>query len=258
MPADACRIALGGLALRLSPAPLVRARAPWLDVFADSKERSDAVDLTLDVGDPADWRPPLAAGFTYDRFDLRFVMDPARRRAAAVFDGHPDGLLAVLELAVAGALAPSGGLLLHAAGVVIDGRAWLLPGPSGTGKSTAARAPDITRVLSDERVIVRRTSSGWRAWGTPWWSTGRTRPFDSGYAAVGGIARLHKAPRLALRPLAPDTAATWLLRSVSLYEETPFARWAAFESACDLVEAVRCVDLELPREGRWSQSISQG
>lgn len=216
------------------------------------------MDVTLDVGDPGLWRPPFEGGFTYSRFDLRFVMSGDRRRAAAVYDGHPDGLLAVLELALAGALTPRGGLLIHAAGVVLDGRVWLLPGPSGTGKSTAAAAPDIERVLSDERVIVRRAAAGWRAWGSPWWSAGRTRPFDSGYAQIGGIARLHKAPRLTARPLARDAAATWLLGSVSLYEETPSARRAAFEAACDLVEAVRCVDLELPREGRWSQSIIQG
>lgn len=250
---------LGGGAIRLTPARLVADRAPWLASFAHAPQTPDfSVDVQLDIGEPAGWTAPLAADFEWRRFDLHFAMDPTRRRAAAVFDGHPDGLLAVLELALAGALNPRGGLLLHAAGVIIDGRVWLLPGPSGTGKSTAAAAPDIERVLSDERVIVRRCGDGWRAWGTPWWSAGRTRPFDSGYAAVGGIARLHKARRHAVRPLAADAAATWLLRSVSLYEETAAARQVAFDSACDLVEAVRCVDLELPREGPWSRWISRG
>lgn len=248
---------IAGGRVDLGPRSLIEGRAPWLPAFSDASNTPDFhVDVQLTVGAPD--HPPPYTGFTYERFDLRFALDPARRRGHAVFDGHPDGLLAVLELAVAGALTPLGGLLIHAAGVIIDGRAWLLPGPSGTGKSTAARAPDIERVLSDERVIARRGPGGWRAWGTPWWSAGRTRPFDSGYADIGGIARMHKAPRLAARPLAPDAAAAWLLGSVSLYEQRPTARQAAFEAACDLVESVRCLDLDLPREGPWSQSISQG
>jgi len=250
---------LGGGAVHLGPRSLVEGRAPWLAAFSAAATPPDfLVDVHLEAGDPRGWRPDFTPGFSYERFDLRFAMHPDRRRARAVFDGHPDGLLAVLELAVAGALASSGGLLIHAAGVVIDTRAWLLPGPSGTGKSTAARAPDLGRVLSDERIIARPMADGWRAWGTPWWSAGRTRPFDPGYAALGGLARVHQAPRLAARPLDRDAAAAWLLSSVSLYEQTPTARRAAFDAACDLVEAVRCVDLDLPREGPWSQSIIQG
>lgn len=239
----------------MGPRALAAPRADWAPAFARPVAPPDfTVDVDLTVGDPADWRPPFSPERAYHRFDLRFAM--RGDRAAAVFDGHPDGLLAVLELAVAGAVGARGGLLIHAAGAVIDGAAWLLPGPSGTGKSTAARAPDLARVLSDERIIARPGPAGWRAWGTPWWSAGRTRPLDPGYAAIGGLARIHQASAAAARPLPPDAAAAWLLRSVALYDDRPAARRAAFEAACDLVGGIRCVALDLPPEGAWSPSIT--
>lgn len=257
-PADPLPLYLGGGVVRLSPGAVAAPRAAELAPFTTppSEPPDFAVDVALSIGSPAGHAPPFAADFTYTRFDLAFAATADRRRADAVFDGHPDGLLAVLELAVAAALAPRGGLLIHAAGVVIDGEAWLLPGPSGTGKSTAARAPDLRRVLSDERIIARRHRDRWRAWGTPWWSAGRTRPLDPGYADIGGLARITKATAAAARPLPEDAAAAWLLGSVALYEEGAAARRAAFEAACDLASGVRCVALDLPREGPWSRSIT--
>lgn len=63
------------------------------------------------------------------------------------------------------------GLMLHAAGVKIDGRGFLFPGISETGKSTIAKSCmkfGISSWLSDERIIVRKSYDGFDIFGTPW------------------------------------------------------------------------------------------
>jgi len=51
------------------------------------------------------------------------------------------------------------GLLLHAAGIVLDGQGYVFTGPSAAGKTTVARlAAGYAEVLSDENVVVRETS----------------------------------------------------------------------------------------------------
>ena len=63
------------------------------------------------------------------------------------------------------------GALLHAAGVGIDGRGFIFPGKSGAGKSTLTRQlaqrADL-KLLSDDRIIVRKCDGACRAYGTPW------------------------------------------------------------------------------------------
>lgn len=191
--------------------------------------------LTLQRGPPRD----LPGELSHRRHDLAFAMTAGRGRAI-VRDDHPGGLLALLELAVAAALPD--GLLLHAAAGVHHGRAWLMPGPSGTGKSTAARAGAFDRVLTDERAIVRRHPDGWRAYGTPWWSTGRTLPLDASSAPVGGIIGLHHGGPWQ-RPWPPDAAAAALVESAALYTTDPTRRRETFALACDLAAATPAIEL---------------
>lgn len=208
------------------------------------------VEIAVEVGDPA----PIAGDFSWRRFDLAFALTGDRGRA--VHGGHPDGLHAILELALAAALPD--GLLLHAGAGVVDGRAWLLPGPSGTGKSTAIRAGRFERVLSDERIIARRRGDRWWAWGTPWWSSGRQPALDPGPVPIAGLVRLHHADAGSKpwhRPCPADRAAEWLLGAVSLYDERPPARRAAFDAACDLVEAIDAIELAFSPDADWTGAL---
>lgn len=70
-----------------------------------------------------------------------------------------------------------GALELHACGLAVGGRAVLLCGSSGAGKTTSARLwkrrRPGTEVLSDDRIVVRPQARGFRAHGTPWHGSGR-------------------------------------------------------------------------------------
>lgn len=221
--------------------PGVEQWAERLGPFLEPHGNPDfSVTIDINLDDPR----PLPGAFTYRRHDLTFAA--TADRGHALHTGHPDSLLAILELALAAALPD--GLLIHAAAAVIDHRAWLLPGPSGTGKSTAIRAIPHHRALSDERVVARPRPDGWRAYGTPWWSSGRARPLDAGSAPIAGLIALRHGPP-AITPLPADAAAAALVESTALYFDP--ARAAAFAAACDLAEAIDAVTLTFCPDTDW-------
>jgi hypothetical protein len=84
-------------------------------------------------------------------------------------------------------LAQNNGLLLHAAGLVLDGHAYVFIGPSGAGKSTVAQNARNSICFHDDKVAVRKIGRSWWACGVPllssWYQTGRNlaMPLDSLY-----------------------------------------------------------------------------
>jgi hypothetical protein len=68
------------------------------------------------------------------------------------------------------ALSQREGVMLHASGVGVNGRGYIFPGKSGAGKSTISRIfiSGNHDVLSDDRVVVRKTRDAFRVFGTPW------------------------------------------------------------------------------------------
>ena len=77
----------------------------------------------------------------------------------------------IIELLLIHYLAQERGIILHACGIVSEGKGILFVGESGAGKSTLARLWDQENgvdILSDDRVIVRKRGREFRAYGTPW------------------------------------------------------------------------------------------
>lgn len=79
------------------------------------------------------------------------------------------GLVNLTLAAISMRLQRRGGGVLHAAGVIVGGRAFLLVGPSGAGKTTWARsaAEAGLPVLSDDCVLIDMTDDGPVALGSP-------------------------------------------------------------------------------------------
>jgi hypothetical protein len=88
----------------------------------------------------------------------------------------------IVELCLVTRVARSGGIVLHSAGVVFPKGGYVFTGPSGAGKSTLAQlhADAGASVLSDERMIVRKSGSGVVAHGTPWVGSGHYAKNASG------------------------------------------------------------------------------
>jgi hypothetical protein len=130
------------------------------------------------------------------------------------------------------------GALVHSAGVVVGERAFLLIGPSGAGKTTAARLC-LARgggILSDDLNAVRlgaaRASAGVDAWVEKLPFTGDLGAVGElgagGSAAarwpLGGLLRLIQGPEDGVRPLSRGAALATLLAASPIVNRDPFRR----------------------------------
>jgi hypothetical protein len=142
-------------------------------------------------------------------------------------------------------LAREGALEVHACGLIVDGRAVLFAGRSGAGKSTTGRLwrklRRGTRVLSDDRVVLRaRRGRPW-AYGTPWHGEGGFAMPDAKPLAVVFFLRHAKRTRVTRLPQ-PQAAAR-------LYARTFPPVWDAdavgrtLEACASTAAAVPCYDL---------------
>ena len=113
-------------------------------------------------------------------------------------------------------------LLLHAAGIVRDGQAYVFVGPSGAGKSTVCRLsvgePGLT-ILHDDIVALSQTADGFRAWSTPFGGeVAGSRSIGAPLAAVfflvqdesPSVSKVNgrRAMGLAMKQLVPPVACT--------------------------------------------------
>lgn len=121
-------------------------------------------------------------------------------------------------------LAERGGLIVHSAGLVSDGRAIIAAGVSGAGKSTLSRLwaerHGSGSLLSDDRMIVRLAGAEGEAdgpataHGTPW--PGELGAARSAGFPLAALVLLRQAPENALVPLSPREALERLLPNASV------------------------------------------
>ena len=109
-------------------------------------------------------------------------------------------------------LARDRGVLVHACGVTYRGRGILLLGTSGAGKSTSARLwseRPATRILSDDRIVIRGDGRSYRIFGTPW--HGEAGCESPGSAPLAAAFILEQAPRNRIVDLAPSQAVAQMM-----------------------------------------------
>jgi hypothetical protein len=109
------------------------------------------------------------------------------------------------------------GLVLHAAGALVEGRGVAFVGVSGAGKSTltglaAGRAGWVP--LSDDRVIVRVDGGGPSLHGTPW--AGEGLAAENRHGPMAGLLFLEQGAVNEIHPLPPREALARLLRTTSV------------------------------------------
>lgn len=129
-----------------------------------------------------------------------------------------------------------GGFLVHAASALVDGGAWLFPGPSGAGKTTLAVKAGARRIGDDVAAVA-----GGRLFAAPFYSQ---TPYEGGDASwpLEGIAFLAKGRR-ALKPLSPAAATARLLETTIFFcnDDASASRLLSAVGAC--ASAVPCFEL---------------
>src|SRR5437773_10878962 len=169
-------IAIGGVTVQVnaSDPDFVRMLEERYAGFIGSGQEPDyAFDRALRA--PADAAPDADVGvfregrtWHLERGDFRAQWDPALRRGRIRQSANPYSIDAVLRIVHSLVLARQGGMLVHAASAVRNGRAFLFAGVSGAGKTTISRfAPIDVIFLTDEISYVRRGAGGYHACGTP-------------------------------------------------------------------------------------------
>ena len=162
----------------------------------------------------------------------------------------------IVEACLLTRLARDGGLLLHAAGLLTERGGPAEPygpaeqyglaftGASGAGKSTisdlyAARG---ARVLSDERIILRRIEGAMQVFGTPWPGSGRHAHNQQG-PLRGLFCIRHGKDGHVLRRMPPGAAAPFILPQCFLPHWDRAAMYGTLAFLDRLLETVDCFEL---------------
>lgn len=179
-----------------------------------------------------------AGSWRIERGDFRVEWDPRTLRGTIRQIASPYTIDAVLRIVHTLALAKQGGLLLHAASAIRNGKAFVFVGVSGAGKTTISRlAPRDVTLLTDEISYVRKTSSGYVAFGTPF--TGELAKLGENVSApLAAIYLLAQGAENKIEPVATGDAVRSLLANVLFFAEEPELVRQVFQSACDLSNRV--------------------
>jgi hypothetical protein len=145
-----------------------------------------------------------------------------------------------LRVAYAHAVIPSGGFLLHSAGLVRDGRAWLFFGPSGSGKTTVTSLTPEALILSDDLTMVLRSGQGeYRACSVPFRGLFAPRPESDESWPVAGFFRLVQDKADRIEPVRGAMAVGELVGSLPFVTERS-------EIAGDVIDAVAAAVSRVP------------
>jgi hypothetical protein len=114
-------------------------------------------------------------------------------------------------------LAETGDLILHAAGVELDGFAYCFVGQAGAGKSTLAAAfarMTSATILGEDNVVLRYLDGRFHIFGTPWHlDPARCSPRG---APLRRLYFLDREGDRGIRPCAEVDGIAWLLRTAFL------------------------------------------
>lgn len=182
------------------------------------------------------------------RGDFRAELELGSGKGELAAAAKEQTLDAFLRSLISALLLRSGGMMLHSAGLVRGGKAYLFPGRSGAGKSTLSKlaAAAGAEVISDEINMVRRAGSRFFVHGSPFWGEMRAdgRP---GRWPLGGIFLPKKARGNALRPCGQGELLKTLLRCLLNFEKGPKVSGLALEAASGLATKVRAGRLEFTK-----------
>ncbi len=172
------------------------------------------------------------------RGDFRAQWNPNAGRGRIRQSANPYSIDSVLRIVHTLILAREGGFLLHSAGAIRNGRAFLFSGVSGAGKTTISRlAPRDVTLLTDEVSYIRRVDAGYRACGTPF-AGELARVGENCSAPMGSLFFLKQGPKNRIEPMAKSEAIRRLMRNILFFAEDIELVQRVLQSACEFVERV--------------------
>lgn len=187
------------------------------------------------------------------RGDFRAQWNPNAGRGRIRQSANPYSIDSVLRIVHTLILAQEGGFLLHSAGAIRNGRAFLFSGISGAGKTTISRLapPDVT-LLTDEVSYVRRDPDGYRACGTPF-AGELARVGENCSAPIASLFFLRQGGQNHIESVSKPEAIRCLLRNILFFADDAGLVQNVFRAACEFVERVPVQRLTFAPDSRvWS------
>lgn len=241
-------IAIGGVPVRVNttdPGFLAILQDRYSGFVSERHDQDAEAEFDVEItrtafaGPDADVSVTSRSGrWLLQRGDFRAEWDPASRTGRVLQTANPYSFDAVLRIVHSLVLAPQGGLLLHSASALRNGKAFLFAGVSGAGKTTISRlAPPDATLLTDEISYVRKNGAGYTAYGTPF--TGELAKLDENISApVAALYLLTQGPKNRIDPVAPAEAARSLLANILFFAEDEELVQSTFHSAFEFVSRV--------------------
>jgi hypothetical protein len=251
-------IAGTAIALRTSDEPFLRLLEQRYAGFIDlSGSRRCDYEFELELEAPAGTSPDdelqvfrRDGCWHLERGDFRAHWDPVTRRGKVRQSRNPYAIDAVLRIVHTLLLTTQGGALMHAASAIRAGKAYVFAGVSGAGKTTLARlAPGDVQLLSDEVSCVRKTGSGYRAYGTPF-SGELGQPGENVDAPLSAIYLLAQGAENRIDAVSRSVAARAVLANTLFFaNDAPLVR-AVFHSGSELAQQVPVLRLTFVPDAR--------
>lgn len=145
-------------------------------------------------------------------------------------------------------LAQEGGLFLHSAGIMTSTEGYIFTGASGVGKSTLSgffHASGET-VLSDERMIIRKSGENFVLHGTPWIGSGAYAKNESGLLTE--LFCIGHGPQHRIESLPPSAVMSFLLPQCFLPHWDRTAMESTLSFLSDLIAHISCRRLTFAKQ----------
>jgi hypothetical protein len=150
-----------------------------------------------------------------------------------------------------------GGLLLHAAGVVRDGRAYVFFGPSGSGKTTVTHLSPRDLVLSDDLTLVVHEAGEYRAAGIPFGMAHHHVPDSGGSFPIAALARLVQSPQVRRERLTGGRALAEIASCLPFVNHEGGEAARALEVAGRLLDAVPAWRLSFRKDDSFWEVLQE-
>lgn len=216
-----------GLEFESDSAGIINVLARRYGCFPGAGSRGFKFRVLQAAGRPSPFRPAvLLKGSTLrlTRGDFSGELNLATGAGEISVAPNEQCLDAFLRSLISALLLRSGGFMLHSAGLVKNGKAYLFLGRSGAGKSTlsklAAGRPGAVEVISDEINLLRFENGRFVACGSPFWGEMRAAGRQASWP-LGGICLLKKARANSAEPCGQADALKLLLRCLLNFEAGP-------------------------------------
>ncbi len=146
----------------------------------------------------------------------------------------------------------TGGVLMHTAAIVRDGRAHLFFGHSGSGKTTACRVSAARyTILNDDLILLLPQNGGWTAHGTPFWNPTQIKPSNRS-APVTGMYLLVQAPQVSIHKLAQGQATAALISNIPVIPQDTFRSHQLLDILSKIQKVIPVYELHfLPDNSFW-------